>query len=212
MTNSGRFNVGRLEAAPDAAALAAEYDRIAESYDTVLLDEHQWRTPEIIAALLAWLLPRDARILDAACGTGLVGVHLRRFNFTQVHGLDMSEGMLASAARKQSYSAFTKAALGAPLPFSSGAFDAVTASGAFTPNHAPPESLDELVRVTRPGGLIVFSLRSDLPPPGFDEAIARLTRSGRWTLFRKGAEFQSMPRAEPSVLSRIWVFEVAAGR
>ena len=207
-----KFDVGRLEAAPDAAALAAEYDRVADTYDTVLLEEHQWRTPEIIAALLTWLLPRDARILDVACGTGLVGAGLKRFNFTNVHGLDMSAGMLAIAARKQAYCAFTTVALGGPLPFPTGEFDAVTASGAFTPNHAPPESLDELVRITRPGGLIVFSLRSDVPPPGFDVAIETVTRSGRWSLFRRGAEFQSMPRAEPRVLSRIWIYEVAHAR
>jgi predicted TPR repeat methyltransferase len=204
-----RFDVGRLEAARTAADLSNEYDRIADSYDSVLIDEHQWRAPEIIAGIAAWLLPRSARILDAACGTGLVGASLKRFGFTDVHGLDMSRGMLAVSERKQAYRTLANAALGGPLPYRSGEFDAVTISGAFTPNHAPPESLNELVRATRPGGYVIFSLRSDEPPRGFAAAIGALTASGRWVLFKQGAEFQSMPLVEPRVRTRLHVYEIA---
>ena len=174
----------------------------------MLLEEHQWRAPEIIAGIAAWLLPRSARILDAACGTGLVGAQLKRFGFADVHGVDMSGGMLAVSERKQAYRTLTKAALGGPLPYRSGEFDAVTASGAFTPNHAPPESLDELVRVTRPGGYVIFSLRSDDPPLGFAAAITAMTDSGRWVAFKVGAEFQSMPLVEPQVRTRLHVYEI----
>jgi predicted TPR repeat methyltransferase len=205
-----KFDVGRLEAARGAADLSIEYDRIAESYDTVLIDEHQWRTPEIIAGIAAWLLPRSARILDAACGTGLVGACLKRFGFAEVHGLDMSAGMLAVSERKHAYRALTMGELGGPLPYRSEEFDAVTVSGAFTPNHAPPESLDELLRVTRPGGYVIFSLRSDDPPAGFAAAISALTASGRWKLLHQGAEFQSMPLVEPRVHTRMYVW-VASG-
>jgi SAM-dependent methyltransferase len=204
-----KFSVGRVEAARDAADLAREYDRIADSYDTVMIEEHQWRAPEIIAGIAAWLLPRSARILDAACGTGLVGACLKRFGFADVHGLDMSPGMLAISERKNAYQKLTNAALGGPLPYRTGEFDAVTASGAFTPNHAPPESFKELLRVTRPGGHVIFSLRSDDPPPGFAAAISALTASGHWVLLEQGAEFQSMPLVEPQVRTRLYVYEIA---
>lgn len=205
-----RFDVGRLEAARDAAELASEYDRVAGSYDSVLIEEHQWRVPEIIAGVVAWLLPRSARVLDAACGTGLVGASLKRFGFAEVHGLDMSQGMLAQSERKQAYRTLTNAALGGPLPYRSEEFDAVTISGAFTPNHAPPESLHELLRITRPGGYVIFSLRSDEPPQGFAAVIDALTASRRWILLKEGAEFQSMPRVEPRVRTRLQVYEVRA--
>jgi predicted TPR repeat methyltransferase len=202
------FDVERLYAASTSAELTAEYDRVAEAYDAALVEGHEWRMPEVMAGLAAWLLPRDARLLDAACGTGLVGESLHRFGFRDLHGLDLSPGMIAVASRKHIYRGLTVAALGGTLPFPDAAFDAFVVCGAFTPQHAPPESLDDLLRVTRPGGFAIFSLRSDTPPPGFAAAIARLAAAGRWTKMHEGAEFQSLPLAEPHVRNRLSVYEV----
>jgi predicted TPR repeat methyltransferase len=208
MAMSERFDAGRVYAARTPEELAREYDRVADSYDAVLVDEHDWHLPEILAGLAATLLPRTARVLDAACGTGLVGQHLARFGFTSIEGLDLSAGMLRVAADKGVYTALCEAALGAPLPYPDGHFDAVLVAGAFTPGHAPAESLDELTRITRSGGLVLFSLRMDDPPPGFAERIADLERSGRWTRTLEGAEFASLPRAEPHVKNRLYVHRV----
>ncbi len=205
---SENFDVARLYAARDASELTAEYDRIAEVYDASLIEDHDWRMPEIMAGLVAWLLPRNARILDAACGTGLVGAGISRFGFSEVHGLDLSPGMLAVAERKRVYRSLTVAALGSTLPYATDEFDAFTVAGAFTPQHAPAESLDELVRVTRSGGYAIFSLRSDTEAPGFASTIARLTASGRWSLVREGADFQSLPKAEPHVRNRLYVYQI----
>jgi len=202
------FDVERLYAATTPAELTAEYDRVAEAYDAALVDGHEWRMPEIMAGLTAWLLPRDARVLDAACGTGLVGESLRRFGFGDIHGLDLSPGMIAVAGRKQIYAGLSVAALGGELPFPDGHFDAFVVCGAFTPQHAPPESLDGLLRVTRAGGYAIFSLRSDVPPPGFAAEIERLSATGRWRLMHEGAEFQSLPLAEPHVRNRLSVYTV----
>lgn len=200
------FDVERLYAATTPDELTAEYDRVAEGYDSALIEQHDWRMPEIMAGIAAWLLPRSARILDAACGTGLVGDSLSRLGFSDLHGLDLSPGMLSVAGRKGVYRTLTQVALGATLPYATGEFDAFVVSGAFTPRHAPPESFDELLRVTRPGGLALFSLRTDDPPPGFAEVIARLTGAGRWRLLHEGVEFQSLPRAEPHVRNRIYAY------
>ncbi len=202
------FDVQRLYAANSAAELTTEYDRIAESYDAALVEGHEWRLPEILAGLAAWLLPREACLLDAACGTGLVGESLQRFGFRDLHGLDLSPGMLAVARRKGVYQSLAAAALGGALPFADRRFDGFLVCGAFTPQHAPPGSFTELLRVTRPGGWAIFSLRSDVPPPGFAEQIERLTAAGRWTPLHEGAEFQSLPRAEPHVRNRLSVYRV----
>lgn len=202
------FDVEQVYAAKNSVELAEEYDRVAEAYDAALVDGHEWRMPEIMAGLTAWLLPRDARILDAACGTGLVGESLYRFGFRALEGLDLSPGMIAVAQRKNVYRDLQVAALGGALPYPDDSFDAFVVCGAFTPQHAPPESLDELLRITRPDGYAIFSLRSDTPPPGFAEAIARLTAAGRWTKLHEGAEFQSLPLAEPHVRNRLSVYEV----
>jgi predicted TPR repeat methyltransferase len=203
------IRLDRVYTARNAGELTAEYDRIAEGYDAALTEDHDWRMPEIMASLVAWLLPRDARILDAACGTGLVGEHLKRFGFTELHGLDLSAGMLAVAERKHVYRNLIAAALGGPLPYRTGEFDAFTVAGAFTPQHAPASSLQELTRVTRPGGYAIFSLRADLAQPEFAAEIAALASAGRWSLVHRGAEFQSLPRAEPQVRNRLSIYQLA---
>jgi hypothetical protein len=55
---------------------------------------------------------------------------------------------------------------------------------------------------------VVFTLRSDRPPPGFDDEIAALADTGRWELVERGAEFQAMPTGEPEVLVQVWSFRV----
>jgi hypothetical protein len=78
--------------------------------------------------------------------------------------------------------------------------------------HAPAGSLDELVRVTRPGGYIVFSLRPDLyESGGFREKQASLELTGRWRLVEASEPFQPMPKGEPEVFSQVWVYEVVPG-
>ena len=69
--------------------------------------------------------------------------------------------MLEVAKGKSAYSALYKMKLGDPLAFEDGVFDAVVSVGALTISHASADSLDELVRVTRPGGHLMYTLRPD---------------------------------------------------
>jgi len=125
-----------------------------------------------------------------------------------LEGLDMSPGMLAVAARKNVYRDLREGRLGDELDYATGEFDGVVSAGVLTVGHAPAECLDELVRVTRPGGHVIFTLRSDQTPPGYDEKIAELQDTHRWQLVERGDEFQALPVAEPDVLVRVWVFRV----
>ena len=83
----------------------------------------------------------------------MVGEELARLGFTHVTALDMSPGMLTVANRKSVYEDLVVGELGKPLAFETGRFAGTTCIGTLTFGHAPPESLDELVRVTRPGGV-----------------------------------------------------------
>jgi len=137
-----------------------------------------------------------------------MGAALLERGFASLDALDLSPAMLAEAERKGVYGELREGRLGDPLPFAEGAYDAVVASGVLTTGHAPARCLDELVRITRHGGHVVFTLRSDLTPPGYDEKMAELEASGRWELVERGDEFQAMPTSEPEVLVRAWVFRV----
>ena len=89
-----------------------------------------------------------------------------------------------------------------------GTYDAVVSAGVLTTGHAPATSLDELVRITRPGGHLIFTLRSG-PDAGWLRGEDRRAREARrWELVERGEEFQALPLGEPEVLVRVWVFRV----
>ena len=168
-----------------------------------------YRSPAAVVEVCSRLLERDSRILDAGAGTGLLGVGLAEAGFPTLDALDLSPAMLAEAERKGVYRELREGRLGDALPYASGAYDAVVACGVLTTGHAPASCLDELARVTRSGGHVVFTLRSDRTLPGYDEKIAELLRAGSWELVERGDAFQAMPTGEPDVLVRVWAFRVA---
>ena len=135
-------------------AWATTYDR-----DVGLLE---YASPLAVAeSVCRQIRNKDARLLDVGAGTGLVGELLRHRGYHQLIGLDCSQGMLRQAVQKGHYQLLCRMALGQPLGFPDRCFDAIVAAGVFTPGHAPPESLLELIRVLRPGGMMIFSLKWD---------------------------------------------------
>jgi SAM-dependent methyltransferase len=189
--------------------LAERYDQWAREYDDDLENTFVWLAPIRGAETLAEHVARDAKILDAGAGTGLVGVELQRLGYGDICAMDLSEGMLDEARAKGCYNDFRQMALGDHLDFASDAYDAVISIGVFTPGHAPPNSFVELCRVTRPGGYIVFSMRPDTHVElGFKDQQDALAQSGAWSLVGVTEPFQPLPKGEPEVMHQIWVYRV----
>ena len=202
-------DLDRLYGARDLDELRAEYERIASVYDHELAGPLDYRSPSAVADACARLLEREARILDVGAGTGLLGEALVDLGFSKLDALDLSPAMLAEAEHKGVYGTLREARLGDPLAVESGAYDAVVACGVLTTGHAPASCLDELVRITRAGGHVVFTLRSDRTPPGYEDKLATLADSGAWSLVERGDELQALPSGEPEVLVRVWAFRVS---
>jgi predicted TPR repeat methyltransferase len=201
-------DVDRLYGARDLDELRSEYERIAAVYDHDLAGPEVYVSPLATASVCGRLLDRSARVLDAGAGTGLLGAALVELEFTRLDALDLSPAMLAEAERKGIYRALTEGRLGERLPYDTGFYDAVVACGVLTTGHAPASCLEELVRITRAGGHVIFTLRSDATPHGYDDAIAALVDDGQWELVEQGEDFQAMPTSEPEVLVRVWAFRV----
>ena len=143
-------------------ALMAVYDDWAANYDHDLMDNWGYSTPARVADFLKrYLTVDDALILDAGCGTGLVGTALVANGLSRPEGLDVSQSMLHEAAKKAIYTQLHCADMNQPLPLASASFDGVTCVGTFTSAHVRPEALRELVRLTRPGGVVCFSVRTE---------------------------------------------------
>ena len=95
------------------------------------------------------------------------------------------------------------------MAFPDNHFDAVVSVGVFTHGHAPTGSLDELLRIARPQGHMVFSLRTDVyESRGFKEKLAILETSGRWKLVEASEPLRTFAKKEQDVLQRIWVYEI----
>ena len=140
---------------------------------------------------------------------GLAGKCLADAGFTNIAAMDLSQGMLEEARKKNVYNSFHQMTLGETLGFETGQFDAVISIGVFTLGHAPVDSFDELVRVTRPGGYVVFSLRVDMLEEGYQDYFDKLTADGRWKLAEASDPYQPLPKGEPEVFHQIWAFQAA---
>lgn len=76
------------------------FDTYARYYDLLYRDKDYAGESEYVVAHIRQQTPQAKRILELGCGTGAHAEHLARMGYT-VHGVDMSEAMLARAeARK----------------------------------------------------------------------------------------------------------------
>ncbi len=189
--------------------LEERYDQWASEYDRDLDEDFAWNAPDNGARVLASLVPADADVLDAGAGTGLAGERLAVAGFTNMAAMDISQGMLDVAKEKNVYSSFHQMVMGETLGFETDEFDAVISIGVFTLGHAPIDSFDELVRVTKPGGYIVFSLRTDMVNDGYQDYFSKLEAAGQWKLAQVTDPFQPMPKGEPEVFHQIWAYRVS---
>lgn len=183
-------HLGKVYDAKVPEQIALAYDAWAASYDAEMAAAG-YRHPSIGCALLARHAPRGTGpVLDAGCGTGLLGDWLGILGFAPVEGLDLSAGMLAVARAKGSYARLHQLALGQPLPFADGQFAAVISTGVFTTGHVGAEALPELIRITQTGGPLVLTVKTTLWEAGF---AAALQATPGVTVVETTAPYVSMP-------------------
>ena len=187
------------------AELVAAYQRWAPSYDADSVGAWGYAAPAACAAALARHVPdRDARVLDAGAGTGLVGLALaERHGFRRLCALDLSPHMLDECAAKavrgaRVYEQLVEADLedlGALVARGGGgggggAFDAAVCVGTFTPNHVGADALEELCGAVRVGGVVALTARADFgrgAADAPDDALGRAFRAREAALRRQGA-------------------------
>lgn len=182
------------------------YNDWAQSYDADTL-ARGFRLPALGAAMFARFMGlTEGPVLDAACGTGLVGESLSILGYGPITGCDLSPGMLAAARATGNYAELVEAEMGSGLPFADASFDGFVCVGAFGPGHAPPESLIHLTRVLRPGGFGVFNLlEATWKAQGFQSVLEALVDSGRVVIAQRSEPFLPFLLAEPDLWSRLYV-------
>ncbi|MDA0988428.1 MAG: class I SAM-dependent methyltransferase [Chloroflexi bacterium] len=193
----------------DNRELEERYDEWASEYNKDLAADFSYLAPERAARVFASHVPRHARILDAGAGTGLVGEELSRLGYNQIFAMDLSQGMLEEARKKDIYLEFRQMVMGEPLDYATDSFDAVISVGVLTVGHAPASSFDELIRITRQGGHIAFSMRPDVYENSrFKDKQDSLELENKWRLVELSPKFQPLPKGEPDVYHQVWVYQV----
>jgi len=189
--------------------LSERYDEWAKDYDKDLSEVFGWIAPKTASDYLAKYVEANSNVLDAGAGTGLVGLALAEHGFQNLTAMDLSEGMLKEARNKNIYKSFDQMTLGEHLDYETNSFDAVITVGVMTLGHAGPESFDELIRITKPQGYIVFTIRTDVYlENGFKEKQAEVESNKLWKLIEISDEFPPLPVGEPEVLHQVWVYKV----
>ena len=139
----------------DRAGVAKAYAAWAPVYDMVfgkVFDEGRKSTIAVADAI-------GGCVLDVGVGTGLSLSDYSRS--TKLHGVDISEPMLRKAQERVRAQNLTNVETlsvmdAKNLAFPDGAFDAVVAQYVITAVPDPEGTLDEFVRVLRPGGEIIL--------------------------------------------------------
>lgn len=197
-----------IYASQGEAQLRERYDVWAADYDSDL-DDLKWSAPQVGAERCDHFARAGAEILDAGCGTGLVGVALAARGHTQIVGFDLSPGMLERSAARGVYSELQQGSLLDRLPFDDGRFGSVVSVGVFTLGHVDGSAFAELARVTSAGGHVSITFRDDaVNRLGYRGEQQRLIDSGTWELVDLTEAMALIHEDGDDIMLRVWTWRV----
>lgn len=138
------------------------YDDWCDKYDEDLVMVGNYTGHiKCVEAFLKLGLDRKVAILDLAAGTGLLGAEVSGHGYECVDGLDSSLGMLGQARKQTIYQDYILAmvdGLGS-IPINDETYDVVMSSNGFAPGQIYPHAIPEVLRVIRPGGYLMWTMR-----------------------------------------------------
>jgi predicted TPR repeat methyltransferase len=161
-------------ASPPLQYVRELFDQYAGHFDEHLVDQLQYRTPELLVdALRPSLPPGQLDTLDLGCGTGLCAPLLAPFS-ASLTGVDLSENMLAQARRRGGYTRLACSDIASFLRQCAQQYDLVVAADVFVYVGELDTVFEGVRAALRPGGVFAFSVEA-----GQDTGVA-LRESGRY--------------------------------
>ena len=155
---------------------------IENKYDKDMLDWNYTGPKETAEVFNKYAKNKEIKIYDAGCGTGLVGVELKKYGFKNFFGADLSQKLL-DLVPKNLYQTLEKVDLNKQIEHNDNKFDAVMCVGTFTFGHVKPPALDEFIRITKNKGLICFTINEGIHEEyGFDKKLIELTEKKQWQM------------------------------
>ena len=158
MTTSDKIDARLSRVYDNPGDKQALFDDWAPTYDQDLVDELGYVADAEACRVFVSLVPdRQARILDAGCGTGLVGRRLQQAGYNNIHGSDYSQKMLDQARATGAYQSLEQHDLTLPV-VTEQPYDAAIAVGVFAFSIPSAEHLVNITRSLRPGGIAVITV------------------------------------------------------
>ena len=149
-------------------------------YDLDMVDWNYTGPKETAEVFNKYQKEKDIDIYDAGCGTGLVGVELKKYGFANQFGADLSQKLL-DLVPNNLYKKLDKVDLNKPINEKDDQYDALMCVGTFTFGHVKPPALDEFIRITKNKGLICFTINEGIYEEyGFDKKIKQLKKENKW--------------------------------
>ena len=158
------------------------YDEWGENnkYDKDMIEWNYTGPKETVNIFKKYVKNKESLIFDAGCGTGLVGLELKKFEYKNFHGADLSQKLL-DIVPKNLYQRLLKVDLNQTIDIKDDFYDAVMCVGTFTYGHVKPSALEEFVRITKNNGYICFTINEGIYVDyGFDKKIKSFKKNNIW--------------------------------
>ena len=151
-------------------------------YDKDMVDWAYSGPEESVNVFKKYPKSKDIKILDAGCGTGLVGIQLKKNGYLNIDGVDLSNKLLELVPPNY-YKKLTQIDLNKPLKIEDNTYDAILCVGTFTFGHVKPNALDEFIRISKNKTLICFTINEGIYEKyGFDKKIKNLENNNAWKM------------------------------
>jgi len=128
----------------------------------------RYNGPEIAAQFMGEHYPLEGGrqgvlVLDVAAGTGRVGHELHKIGFRQIDALEPSSGMLKLLRERKIYGKTFESAIGYNQikGIETDAYDALVIAGGMGEGHIPVQAADEMIRIVKPGGMVLIVMREE---------------------------------------------------
>jgi len=183
------------------------YNEWSEKYDEdlVMVGNYSGHT-KCIEAFLKLGLNRSVSILDLACGTGLLGEEIASMGYVNLDGLDSSLQMLNQSRIKNIFKLHILASLSGlgSLPLVDDAYDVVMSSNGFAPGQIYPDSIEEIFRILKPGGYLIFTMRDGLAEKSprfglFENDLIELEKMGKCEVTLGPIKFENFVLDHPGI-------------
>jgi len=147
-----------------------------------------YKYPEtLVEEFLTHKVDKQAKILDMACGPGNVAYILKDHDYTNIDGLDPSQGLLDAAMEKglyrQTFCCYVTPDKATPI--ADDTYDVLLCSAGMFPGSIVPQAFTELIRVVKKGGVIAWNIADGYEGfneffKTYDEIYKQLIKDGKW--------------------------------